>query len=188
MYFVKILRNSVRKNPEAEYNGCRKYARVGPRSFEIVLQMDRNLAKLIDYENETFLGLKYVNVRTVNKDLVEVVFSNALLLDNDKKDILMNWLSTNPDGLKNCYVDYVSSNVVDVTSAVPAPKYLYEYEPLDVTCKYCGATFDHSRLIEFWDDDCDIWREKVCPSCGKDNCVDIAYESLSDVLKEIGLK
>jgi len=187
MYFVKILRNSVRKNPEAEYNGCRKYAQIGPCSFEIVLQMDRNLAKLIDCENETFLGLKYVDVRTVDKDLVEVVLSNALLSDNNKKDILMNWLCSIPNGLKSCYVDNYVSNIVDVTSAIPAPEYLYEYEPLDVTCKYCGATFDHSMLTEFWDD-YDIWREKVCPNCGEDYCVDIEYEKLSDVLKEVGLK
>lgn len=64
---------------------------------------------------------------------------------------------------------------IDVTS-LHSPRHLYSYQPQDVTCGECGATFDHSLLKSNEFDD--SGSRTTCPKCGEPWCCEVEYERL----------
>lgn len=80
----------------------------------------------------------------------------------------------NPDYCPSGSIQYAMSGgqLIDITS-MHSPRFLYRYLPTDVTCEECGATFDHSKLV-----DSDYSPADLCPECGE--VVDVDYERLTD--------
>jgi len=120
MYFVKIDRSSIKKNPN--------------------------------------YPVKYSYVPTTKRNPITINVTRPSLYDLSQDYIEVVTLSYDP--------------------------YIYKYEPLKVTCKYCGSTFDHTKLLNYLDAHCEICYEHVCPNCGYSECVDIEYESVYKVIRE----
>lgn len=71
------------------------------------------------------------------------------------------------------------------------PRWLFRYEPTQVTCDACGATFDHKRLKSssaYDDDSREEWfSDTICPVCGEWDCCELEYENPNAVARELGL-
>lgn len=69
----------------------------------------------------------------------------------------------------------------------PEPAYLYEYKPTSLQCSECGAHFNHTELQSdsFWDGDSEYFSDTICPKCGAWNCLDVLYESIDVVVREV---
>lgn len=65
---------------------------------------------------------------------------------------------------------------IQMHSIWPCPEWIYEFEPLAVTCNECGAQFDYGELQSDSGSDADSYSDTVCPKCGEWNCVDNAIE------------
>lgn len=62
---------------------------------------------------------------------------------------------------------------------LPAPPWLYDYLPTNVTCDSCGESFDHSELRsdESFDGEEEFYSDRICPRCGEWDCCEVKYES-----------
>lgn len=70
----------------------------------------------------------------------------------------------------------------------PEGNWLCEYEPMDVTCRFCGSTFPCEDLAADsypdLDSDDEIWSNAVCPFCRTFDCIeDIEYETPEEALR-----
>lgn len=68
------------------------------------------------------------------------------------------------------------------------PLYLYEYEPVKVTCDYCEKTFPWTDLEEEFEDyDDDYYhRARICPHCGTEECCpELVFEKISNAIQEV---
>ena len=168
MYFVKIDRSSVKNNPN--YPATRSYIPTTKHnSITINVThplLDEALGKILGHKIDESLCF----VTTITNACESLV--RRFVVDNqDLKDFL-----------KAVDCDF-SQDYIEVTT-LPEDPYVYEYEPLEVTCKYCGATFDHTKLFNYWEDHCEVYHEHVCPYCDRSDCVDIEYESVYKVIRE----
>lgn len=71
---------------------------------------------------------------------------------------------------------------IEVTSMHGSPLFLYRYQPAQVTCRECGASFDHDDLASAEVSDGDggeNYSTEVCPRCHAFDCCDVEYERLS---------
>ena len=177
-YFVRIDRDTIESNPNY---GVRNIVQVGPKEVLLSIYIDPEKVDMqnINQANFTFYGYEYNSIDmccenglikiSMNTPFVNDEQRNAfaeLLLDLGSKGIIRQ---INSNYLVNC-IDLTCCNV---------PKYFYEYEPLEVTCQYCGAKFDHSELRNYWDE-AEVYVENECPYCGHSDCVEIVYERLSE--------
>jgi hypothetical protein len=66
---------------------------------------------------------------------------------------------------------------------ISEPKYFYDYEDVEVSCKECGEKFSCRELGY----DCvdDYYSTKVCPKCDCWDCCELEFERLGDVEHEI---
>lgn len=67
-------------------------------------------------------------------------------------------------------------------TTLPAPDWLYDYEPTFVKCGNCGKPVRHDQIErdEIGDDLCD-----VCPHCNSIDTFDYELERIGDVVKEL---
>jgi len=80
----------------------------------------------------------------------------------------------------------INKNIENVYTIFPDPCYLFVYEDKQIQCNYCKAKFNHKDLKA----DCfGAWGEGysniVCPMCGGWDCVNIEYEDIDKVIKQI---
>jgi hypothetical protein len=54
------------------------------------------------------------------------------------------------------------------------PEFSYSYEPIQVTCKYCGATFPWEELESYSDEETYVVKgeARICPKCSTWECCD----------------
>jgi len=187
-YFVRINRSSIRENPSYGVSIDRKIpVRTGEHLIYLFINPEKVDMKNIDKTNFTFYGYKFDFIDEGNKDGLIEIHMTVSFTDDTQKEAFTNLLFDlcSKGVVKHAdvqhVVDYVDWGYYDTT------EYLFEYEPLEVTCQYCGAKFDHSELHSYWDG-IDLYIENECPYCGHSDCVEIEYESLTDdVLREVGL-
>lgn len=166
----KIDRKTVRKNPN--YTGVYKVH--GPTTVQQVQVSYRT-------DPETYAPIWERRV-SVGTELSE----DGLLLDG----VLMSreW--------RECYecpADWydstsVQGHILPVYTLGRSNRYVFEYEPLAVTCADCGKSFPADRLSTSYLDD-DLGSDRVCPECGCWDCCEVPpNEVLSDdELAEIAL-
>lgn len=83
------------------------------------------------------------------------------------------WEERHPDGSITHHAP-----VEVVHTMYPAPTFLFDYVPAQVTCEDCGASFLHTEL-EADSVDCDAYSTAVCPRCKTWDCCEIEYEKLT---------
>jgi len=193
MYFVEINRETIRLNPkyekwlrelgegEKDKDKLREeLEEVLPKRVSIHLVTDHNVLKVEELKNDlTLCG--YVcsgYVLSVDEDGVNVCIDIPHCDDlEDFKEKLARLSWDYGFVLKGVSVDTDADNLYRF-DCVP-DKYLYDYKPLEVTCEYCGRSFDHSKIVSDYDY-YDLILHNVCPFCHESNCVDIEYEELNE--------
>ena len=81
----------------------------------------------------------------------------------------------------NSIMSSVSRNIQQVHTLTPEPEYLYQFLETFVQCNKCTEEFSYKELI-FNDHDDDDWSGNICPCCGSQDCCEIEYEKIKDVI------
>ena len=77
----------------------------------------------------------------------------------------------------------IRTEMQEIRTMCPAPKYLFKYEDLIVQCGYCGFAFRVDELEDDWDENGNHY-ENGCPWCNRFNCcAKIELEVIEDALK-----
>ena len=103
----------------------------------------------------------------------------------------------NPEaGSQGPYFVRGSSGYQQMWTLSRQPTWLFKYSDCQVTCGECGETFSYKDLtsedVEEYCDACGMWseytRSNICPKCGELECVELDYEDIDSVVKELGLQ
>jgi hypothetical protein len=176
-YLIKIDRSTVRPNPNAGRN--RYYE---PAYIEIEVQIRTGLTKL-----SATLGS---NIDKIQEKLPETVKLTSLKLSEDDAELNMmaldsytleNFLKKSGFGHRE-YTLIVNNHFQEILSAIPEPKYLYEYEKTTIQCIHCNKRFSYELIDDKYIENDDDWDYMVlknaCPKCGKAECCEIEYEQI----------
>jgi hypothetical protein len=191
MYFVEIDRSTIRPNPEYEKwlktSDLRKMENDKlrnklegfiPKRASIFIVTDANILKVKELKEDLtlcgYICSEYgtsVNENGINV-CVEIPYCNNI---EEFMAKLKKLSSEYGFKIKRIGGD-IDANWYNFDNE--PPKYLYEYKPLEVICRHCGESFDHSEIIPEYDYD-EFVISNACPFCHEGDCVDIEYEELS---------
>ena len=89
-----------------------------------------------------------------------------------------------PKAERNQFTVTLSQEQVEIRTLEEEPKYLFDYEPTMVKCRYCGAEFDHEELgsDSIYNGMEDLYDDAVCPECDGWDCCEIEYETIQEAL------
>lgn len=155
---VKIIRSSIKKNPDAGKTATRIY---GPR--EITFEIKGEIPEYLKDEENCVVTTwsdnpKWCKGLLYNDDLVERLLSEkkSFITINDNKNI-------------------------STVSHAPEPQYLYSYENTQIECNNCHNKIHVKEIIQDCNDD-GCYDE--CPICSHVDTFRYRHENIEDVIKE----
>jgi len=158
MKLIKILKNSLRKNPNAENTitpvFCNKTA-----TFKSTSKLPKSLLKMVVITSETTMGEYEVTGYIINPNKYEK------FLEVKGMSIEVN-------------------NNVQIINHLPEAKYFYKYSNPKLECGNCKIKTKLSEIEDDYDDDANHYT--TCPKCKSVNSFeDIEYEKIENVVLEL---
>jgi len=109
--------------------------------------------------------------------------THYLLIDYPEKvDILIEKLMKR---FKNRLKYTVTNNYDHLNFMEPEPPYFFKHKKTKVKCCHCGKKFLHPDLKDESDYDYEgncIGRSNICPKCNTEDCCDLSFENMEDLL------
>jgi hypothetical protein len=95
-----------------------------------------------------------------------------------------SWTEVSEDGKTTT----TRRDVQQMRSLTPEPKWLYEYEPIELECQHCHAKIKPEDITDDWWDTMDgdeVYIPNICPVCKKADCLaeKLQYETIEEALK-----
>jgi len=162
-YFIPIDRKTIRKNPNA--GGLK---RAIPGNLEVELHARDCTLQIL--EDDRIIPTEYVVGGSGRIETLSAIINDASFV----KDIEKYTSKYN--------IEY-HRELTHMETIVGEPDYFYKYNPVDVTCNFCGAIFSSNALQsdELYNGDGETYSDTVCPECGAFDCCDVEYERINAV-------
>jgi hypothetical protein len=157
MKVIKIIRDSIRKNPEYDLNG-----------------MVQNIPS-----HQEITGTCFGEIPDSIKDKV-VVISQEISEDGIHK-YGFHFNGSVSDIIKDERISWSITQNYDDFVSHSAPQYLYEYENEPVKCCECGNMVPVAKIESDYQDDVYI---QFCPICHESNTFEYRLERIEEVINE----
>lgn len=182
-YFIKIDRNSIRKNPKwprSIREPCCYKEDIPEETITIIDKRDNKYYKIIIFDD------REVHKEQLTKLEFAEAIHQALNLRTKFKEQKM------PNKIKKLLKSYtlpflleyeIYRNIEPIYSMSEEPRYLFAYIPTLIKCEVCNEEFYHTKLKH----DCYDWErcsDTICPKCHDWDCCDLEFEDIDSIIKD----